>query len=132
MRLKHCRTTKTQNIGREMRRENAAGTKKRGKDREAVGWLGTNGNRSYNTGTCRRADFPGKKERGADTQDRESVEALPRGQGGSAGLARREFRGAAWRIGCGDGAFGMRQVFSAVCDRRPGASFAWQGFGRRE
>src|SRR2546427_5812572 len=89
---------------------------------KVAGWLGRDGNRSYNTGTCRRADFPGKKERGADTQDRESVEALPRRQGGSARLAGGEFRGPAWRISRGDGALGMRQVFLAVCDRRPGAS----------
>src|SRR5260370_36674749 len=97
-----------------------------------AGWLGTNGNRSYNTRTCRRADFPGKKERGADSQNRKLVETLPRGQGRSSSIAGREFRGAAWRIGRGDGAFGLRQVFTAVRDRRAGASFPGQGAGRRE
>src|SRR5260370_1680464 len=93
-------------------------------------WLVTNGNRSYNTRTCRRADFPGKKERGADTQNRKLVEALPRREGRSPGNARREFLGAAWRIGCRDGAFRLRQVLAAVRDRRPGASFPRQGARR--
>src|SRR5437879_8288289 len=96
------------------------------------GWLGTNGNHSYNTRTCRRADFPGKKERGADTQNRKLVETLPCREGGSPGIARREFRRATWRISCSDGALGMRQVFPAVRDWRSGASFPRQGAGRRE
>src|SRR5437879_13917972 len=82
------------------------------------GWLGTNGNHSYNTDTCRRADFPGKKERGADTQNRKLVEALPRGKSRSPGITWREFRSAARRICRRDGAFRLRQVFAAVRDWR--------------
>src|SRR5260370_39797708 len=95
-----------------------------------AGWLGTNGNRSYNTRTCRRADSPGKKERGADTQNRKLVEALPPPPPSPPGIAWREFRGAAWRIGRRDGTLRLRQVFAAVRDRRPGASFPRQRDGR--
>src|SRR5882724_8640302 len=84
--------------------------------------LGTDGNRSYNTDTCRRAVFPGKKERGADTQDRKFVETLPRGQGGCPGSARREFRSPARRIRRGHGSFGLWKVFLALRHRRTGAS----------
>src|SRR6202011_2694616 len=69
---------------------------------------------SYNTNTCRRAVFPGKKERGADTQDGKSMETLPCRQGGGAGPARREFRGAARRIRGGHGSFGLRKIFPAL------------------
>src|SRR6267378_6332525 len=86
------------------------------------GRLGTDGNRSYNTGTCRRTIFPGKKERGADTQDRKSVETLPRGQGGCAGIAWCEFRSAAGRIRGGHGSFGLRKILTPLCHRRAGAS----------
>src|SRR6266446_1241479 len=84
--------------------------------------LGIDGNRSYNTDTCRRAVFPGKKERGADTQDRKFVETLPRGKGGCPGSARREFRSPARRIRGGHGSFGLWKVFLALCHRWTGAS----------
>src|SRR5260370_8775363 len=92
-----------------------------------AGWVGANGNRSYNAGTWRRADFPGKKERAADTQNGKLVEALPRREGRSPGVAWREFRGAAWRIGRRDGTVRLRQVFPAVRSRRPGAHFPRSG-----
>src|SRR5256884_748320 len=89
---------------------------------EQAARLGTDGNRSYNSETCGKFNPPGKKERGADSQDGKFMEAVPRGQGGSAGPAWREFRGAARGIRCCDGAVGMRQVFAPVPDRRTGAS----------
>src|SRR5260370_16638810 len=91
-----------------------------------------NGNRSYNTRTRRRADFPGKKERGVDTQKREFVEALPRLQGGCPRLARRELRSPGRRMGWSDGSFGLRQIFAALRDWRPGASITGQSVGRWE
>src|SRR5260370_605561 len=48
------------------------------------------------------------------------------------GLARRESRSTARRIGGGDGPFGLWQIFAVVCDRRGGASFPGQSAGRRQ
>jgi len=89
------------------------------KSRENRESLGTNGNRSYNTRTCRRADFPGKK----------SVDPILRTENLWKLYARQvevppcagEFRSAAAESVAVMG-FRLRQVFAALCDRRPRAS----------
>src|SRR5437773_11882123 len=100
--------------------------------------LGRDGNRGYNskrairrTAAC-RGTRPRKEERGTDTKNGKFVEALSRGQGGSACLARREFFRAAGRIGGGDGPVRLRQIHVALHDRRPRLRDPWNSPGGRQ
>jgi ABC-type phosphate/phosphonate transport system ATPase subunit len=93
------------------------------------GKLGSDGNHSYNTNEFHRNHGARAQNLGADTQNRERLEAVSRGQSGSTGAARRKFRGIAGRIRGGDGAIRLREVVAALCDRRAGESIARQGIG---
>jgi len=122
MQSKLCRTTRTRELNPGLAGKRSDHKENR-KSRDAERMASTNGNHSYNTDTCRRADFPGKKERGADTQNRKLVEALPRRESRSPGIAWREFRSAARRIGCRDGPSGCGKSSLLYVDWRLGASF---------
>src|SRR5215470_17738584 len=69
---------------------------------------------------------------GTNTQERKSLESLPRRQGGIAGVARRGHGGDAGRIRVHHGAFGLRQVDAFASDRWTGAGNARKGVAGRE